>query len=130
MEEFKLHHTKAIVTISTIEGYKPEEENVNDLDFDTFCRELQNIEENEFAKSSISWLVYPARTIYKSAWGSPRGGEPVFVLEADYTEYDKGTDIHDWKRNVFIHADYLRDKFKQETVRVTFVNDVETTILR
>jgi len=128
MEEYKLNHTKAIVTISTIEGYHSGEL-VSGMSFDNFCRFLQEFEEN-YNDGSISWLVKPAKTVYKQIWGCPNGGEEVFVLEADYTEYDKGIDIHEWKRNVFIHAEELKNHFKQNTIRVTFINGLETTILR
>ena len=129
MEEYKLNHTKAIVTISTIAGYHPGKR-VKGLKFKSFCRLIQGIEEAHFPDSSVSWLVTPGKTVYKEEWGCPFGGEDVFVLEADYTEYDKGTNIHDWKRNIFIHAEYFKEFFAQETVRVTFINGVETTILR
>lgn len=129
MEEYKLNHTKAIVTISTIEGYHPGKK-VKGLKFNSFCRLIQGIEEGHFADSSVSWLITPGKAVYKEKYGSPHGGEDVFVLEADYTEYDKGTDIHDWKHNIFIHAEYFKKFFNQETVRVTFINGVETTVLR
>jgi hypothetical protein len=129
MQEYQLNHTKAIVTISTIEGYHPGE-NVSGLELNKFCEILQDIEENKFADTSISWLVKTGKTVYKQKWGCPFAGEDVFILEADYTEYDKGTDIHDWKHNVFVHVDYLKELFKQETVRVTFINGIETTIVR
>ena len=127
MEELK--HCKAVVTISTIKGYANGAYRVG-LDFNTFTETLQEIEEIKFPDTSISWLVTPGKAVYKSAWGAPNGGEDVFVLEADYTEYDKGKSISDWKKNIFIHAEYLRNYFDQETVRVTFIDDVFTTILR
>ena len=129
MEDYKLNHVKAIVTIGTIEGYHPGED-ISGIELNKFCEIIQGIEENKFADSSISWLVRPAKAVYKQKWGCPFAGEDVFVLEADYTEYDKGTDIHEWKHNVFVHVDYLKELFKQETVRVTFINGVETTIVR
>ena len=124
-----LNHCKAVVTISTIKGYANGAYSVG-LNFYEFTETLQNIEENKFGDDSISWLVYLGKAVYKSAWGAPKGGEDVFVLEADYTEYDKGTDIHAWKNKIFTHAEYLKEYFSQETVRVTFVDNVSTTILR
>lgn len=126
---YQPNHCKAIVTISTIKGYANGAYSVG-WDFNAFTEMLQTIEESKFADSSISWLVTQGKTIYKTAWGAPKGGEDVFILETDYTEYNKGTDIHDWKKNIFTHAEYLKKYFGQETVRVTFVNNVETTILR
>ena len=124
-----MNHCKAIVTISTIKGYANGAYRVG-LDLNTFTETLQEIEEHKFSDTSISWLVTSGKAVYKKAWGAPIGGEDVFVLEADYTEYDKGTNIHDWKKNIFVHAEYLRQYFKQETVRVTFIDNVSTTILR
>ena len=129
MSAYELNHIKAIVTISTIKGYANGAYS-SGWCLNQFTEMLQTIEESKFADSSISWLVTPGKTVYKSAWGAPKGGEDVFVLETDYTEYDKGTDIHEWKRNIFVHAEYLKEYFKQETVRVTFINNVSTTILR
>lgn len=126
---YQPNHCKAIVTISTIKGYANGAYSVG-WDFNAFTEMLQTIEESKFADSSISWLVTQGKTVYKTAWGAPKGGEDVFILETDYTEYNKGTGIHDWKKNVFTHAEYLKKYFGQETVRVTFVNNVETTILR
>ena len=127
-EEYKLNHTRAIVTISTIEGYHPGED-ISGLDFNKFCEVLQSFEE-KFETGSISWLVTPGKAVYKQKWGCPFAGEEVFILEADYTEYDKGISISNWKKNVFSHVEELRKMFNQETVRVTFINGVETTILR
>lgn len=124
-----LNHCKAIITISTIKGYANGAYSTG-WNLDQFTEMLQTIEESKFADTSISWLVTPGRTVYKSAWGSPKGGEEVFILQADYTEYDKNIDIHEWKNRIFKHAEYLRQYFQQETVRVTFINEVETTILR
>ena len=124
-----MSHCKAVVTISTIQGYANGAYKTG-LGLEEFTTELQRIEENIFPDSSISWLIYPGKAVYKTAWGSPKGGEDVFRLEADYTEYDKGTNIHDWKRNVFLHAEFLRTHFKQETVRVSFIDNVKTTVLR
>ena len=129
MEKYELNHTKAIVTISTIAGYHPGE-TITGMTFDNFCRFIQEFEERYYQGDSISWLVKPAKAVYKQECGCPNGGEEVFVLEADYTEYDKGIDIHTWKRNIFNHVEELRQHFKQETVRITFINGVETTILR
>ena len=126
---YEPNHCKAIVTLSTIKGYANGAYTVG-WDFQHFVEVLQNIEEHKFANSSISWLVTPGKAVYKSAWGAPKGGEDVFILETDYTEYDKGKDIHEWKKNVFIHAEYLKEYFEQETVRVTFIDNVSTTILR
>ena len=124
-----MNSTKAIVTISTIKGYA-NGAYASGWNLNQFTEMLQTIEESKFADSSISWLVTPAKTVYKRAWGAPRGGEDVFVLEADYTEYDKNIDINDWKQNVLNHARYLKEYFKQETVRITFINNTETLILR
>lgn len=124
-----LNHVKAIVTISTIKGYANGAYTTG-WSLQQFTEMLQTIEENKFADTSISWLVTPGKTVYKSTWGAPKGGEDVFVLEADYTEYDKGTDINTWKNNIFKHAEYLKEYFRQETVRVTFIDNVSTTILR
>ena len=124
-----MNHCKAIVTISTIKGYANGAYSVG-LKFEEFTKTLQEIEEINFSNESVSWLVTPGKTIYKTSWGAPKGGEEVFVLEADYTEYDKGFTISEWKNRIFKHAEYLRLYFKQETVRVSFINDVETTLLR
>ena len=120
---------RAIVTISTIKGYANGAYAVG-LNFNEFTEILQSIEENKFANSSISWVVTTAKTVYKTAWGAPKGGEDVFMLETDYTEYDSNLDIDNWKHRVCEHAEYLRHYFGQETVRVTFINNTETTILR
>ena len=127
-EYYKLNHTKAILTISTIQGYHPGEE-ITGMDFHEFCRRLQEFEGN-YQTGSISWVVTPGKAVYKQSWGAPKGGEDIFVLQADYTEYDKGISISDWKKNVYIHADELRKLFNQETVRLTFINGVETSVLR
>lgn len=124
-----MNHVKAVVTISTIKGYANGAYS-SGWDLDQFTEMLQTIEESKFADSSISWLVISGKTVYKQSWGAPHGGEDVFVLETDYTEYDRNTDINDWKQNVLIHASYLKEYFKQETVRVTFINNTETIILR
>lgn len=126
-----MNHCKAMVTISTIRGYANGAYS-SGLTFNQFTEMLQVVEENKFADTSISWLVTVGRVVYKREWGAPKGGEDVYVLQADYTEYDKGTDIHAWKNNVFTHAEYLRKYFDQETVRVTFIDEtgVSTTILR
>ena len=121
---------KAIVTISTIEGYHGGEVGVKGLDINTFSEPLQEIEENKFADSSISWLVTLGKSVYKTEWGAPVGGEDVFVLQADYTIYDVVKGIDNWKRNILTHIEYLKNYFKQETVRVTFINNVETLILK
>lgn len=121
---------RAIVTISTIKGYA-NGSYATGWNLDQFTEMLQAIEENKFADSSISWLVTPGKTVYKTEWGAPRGGEEVFVLEADYTEYDyKTLDIDNWKKRICDHAEYLREYFGQSTVRVTFINNVETEILK
>ena len=121
---------KAYITISTIKGYANGAYAVG-LNLNEFTETLQAIEENKFADSSISWLVTPGKTVYKTEWGAPKGGEDVFVLETDYTEHDKfaGLDIDNWKHRVCNHAEYLRYYFEQETVRVTFINNTETFIL-
>lgn len=122
-------HCKAVVTISTIKGYANGAYS-SGWDLNQFTEMLQVIEESKFADSSISWLVTPGKTVYKKVWGAPKGGEDVFILEADYTEYDKGISVNEWKNRVFTHAEYLKEYFGQETVRVTFINNVATTILR
>ena len=127
--EYEFNHIKAIVTISTVEGYHSGEEGIVGMEFDDFCKILQEFEES-FVEGSISWLVRPGKAVYKQAWGAPKGGEPVFVLEADYTEYDKGTDRSAWRKNIFTHAEALRKIFKQETIRVTFIEGITTTVLR
>lgn len=130
MEQNKLkNHVKAVVTISTIKGYANGSYAVG-WSLEEFAERLQVIEETTFADNSISWLVRPGKAIYKLTWGAPKGGEDVFVLEADYTEYDKDITINEWKNRIFNHAEYLRKYFAQETVRVTFIDGVETTILR
>lgn len=123
--------TKAVVTISTIKGYA-NGAYATGWNLDQFTEMLQTIEENKFGDSSISWLVTPGKAVYNTSWGAPKGGEDVFVLETDYTEYDasKGIDIDNWKRKVYDHAEYLRCYFQQKTVRITFIDNVETTILR
>lgn len=123
-----MRHRTAIVTISTIKGYA-NGAYISGLKLDEFTEMLQIIEENTFADSSISWLVTAGKAVYKRTWGAPKGGEEVYVLQTDYTEYDKGISIEDWKKNVFIHAEYLRKYFGQETVRVTFTES-DTTVLR
>lgn len=125
----QLNHCRAIVTISTIEGYANGSYAVG-WNMNDFCTTLQIIGNNAFADSYISWVVTPGKAIYKSAWGSPKGGEDIFVLTADYTEYDKAITVSEWKQRVFKYAEYLKNYFKQETVRVTFINGVETTIVR
>lgn len=122
---------KAIVTISTIKGYANGAYAVG-YSLEDFTGTLQAIEENTFADTSISWLVTSGKTVYKTEWGAPKGGEDVFVLQADYTEYDmiKNLSIKYWKDTVLTHAEYLRKYFSQESVRVTFIDDVETTILK
>lgn len=122
---------KAIVTISTIKGYANGAYAVG-YSLEDFTGTLQAIEENTFADNSISWLVTSGKTVYKTEWGAPKGGEDVFVLQADYTVYDvyNKLPIKDWKYNVIKHAEYLKKYFSQESVRVTFIDDVETTILK
>ena len=123
-----MNHCKAIVIISTVKGYANGAYSVG-MGFEEFTKTLQMIEENKF-DYSIPWLVTPSKAIYKSAWGAPRGGEDVFVLQADYTEYNKDVTISEWKNIIFTHAEYLKQYFEQETVRVTFIDNVSTTILR
>lgn len=120
---------KAMVTISTIKGYANGAYAVG-WNLDEFTETLQYIEENNFKDSSISWLVTQGRAVYNKAYGAPNGGEDVFVLQADYIGYDGTMNIYDWKDNILNHAEYLRNYFNQSTVRVTFFNNVETTILR
>lgn len=122
---------KAIVTISTIKAYANGVYAVG-LNLEEFTNILQLIEENKFADTSISWLVTPGKTVYKTEWGAPKGGEDVFVLETDYTEYDKDRhlDIDNWMHRVCDHAEYLKQYFEQETVRVTFIHNAETIILK
>lgn len=122
---------KAVVTISTIKGYA-NGAYATGWSLDQFTEMLQLIEESKFKDSSISWLVTPGKTVYKTEWGAPKGGEDVFVLEADYTEYDMQNkfDIDNWKHRICDHAEYMRDYFGQTTVRVAFINNVETMILR
>lgn len=124
-----MNYIKAIVTISTIKGYA-NGTYASGWNLNQFTETLQTIEESKFADTSISWLVTPGKTVYKQAYGAPHGGEDVFVLEADYTEYDKNMNIDDWKQNVLNHANYLKEYFKQETVRVSFIYNTETLILR
>lgn len=119
---------KAIVTISTIKGYA-HGAYASGWTLDQFTEALQTIEENKFASSSISWLVTKGKTVYKREWGAPRGGEEIFILEADYTKYDNNMDIEAWKNNILTHAKYLKEYFEQMTIRVTFVNNVETLII-
>ena len=122
---------KAVVTISTIKGYANGSYAVG-WNLDQFTNMLQTIEESKFENTSISWLVTPGKAVYKTAWGAPEGGEDVFVLSTDYTEYDlqNKLDIDNWKHRVCDHAEYLRQYFGQTTVRVSFINNVETFILK
>ena len=120
---------KAIVTISTIKGYANGLYKAG-LNFNQFTQTLQKIEECNFGNESISWLVTPGKAVYKIEWGAPKGGEDVFVLEADYTEYDKNLSIDEWKRKVYFHAEFLKCYFEQETVRVTFIDNTETIIIK
>lgn len=120
---------KAVVTISTIKGYANGAYSTG-WDLNQFTEMLQVIEESKFADNSISWLVTSGKTVYKREWGAPKGGEDVFILETDYTEYDKGLDIDNWKHKILAHAEYLKRYFEQETVRVTFINHTETIILK
>ena len=121
---------KAKVTISTIKGYANGAYKAG-YNFDQFTAILQEIEEKNFSATSVSWLAYQGKTIYKREWGAPTGGEEVFILEADYTEYDrKCISVQDWKNRILEHAEFLREWFGQSTVRVTFIESVETIILR
>jgi hypothetical protein len=122
---------KAVVTISTIKGYANGAYAVG-WDLNQFTEVLQTIEETKFGDYSISWLVTSGKAVYKKEWGAPNGGEDVFILETDYTEYDYNNhlDIDNWKHRVLEHAEYLRIYFDQKTVRVSFINNVETKILR
>ena len=121
---------KAIVTISTIKDYHGGEVGVKGLGINIFSETLQEIEEDKFASSPISWLVTQGKAVYNTKWGAPIGGEDIFVLETDYTEYDSGLDIDNWKHKVCDHVEYLKHYFGQETVRVTFINNTETFILK
>ena len=121
---------KAMVTISTIKGYA-NGSYATGWNLDQFTELLQMIEENHYPDSSVSWLVIPGKAVYKRQWGAPKGGEDVFVLEADYTDYDKRVlSVEQWKNKIIEHAEYLRHYFEQSTVRITFLNNVETIILQ
>ena len=120
---------KAIVTISTIKGYANGSYAVG-YNLVEFTETLQTIEETKFADDSISWLVTPGKAVYKTEWGAPKGGEDVFVLQTDYTEYNNINSINEWKNKIVEHVEYLRKYFGQNTVRITFINGADTLILK
>lgn len=119
----------AQVTLGVLSGYNVDTNKFPE--FKTFCKELQKFETENFSDEFVSWLVTPANTVYKVDWGSPIGGEPVYVLQASYTEYDADNDVNmtAWKRRILTHATALMKHYKQSTVRVQFT-DADVFILR
>lgn len=122
---------KAIVTVSTIKGYA-NGAYATGWNFSDFTKWLQEKEEYMFSDTSISWLITPGIAVYKTLWGATKGGEEVFVLTTDYTEYDEynGISVKEWKKNIINHAQYLKDYFQQSTIRVSFIDNVENIILK
>ena len=119
----------AQITIGTIAGYN--HDNTGAMTLDEFCKFLQKFEDEfeEKAKNTygnykyISWLVASGRTVYKEDWGSPKGGEEVFILQTSYTnEYDGDIEEYLWKDNVLRHAKALKEKLNQSTIRIQFIN--------
>lgn len=116
---------QAQVTIGTIAGYN--HDNNGAMTLDEFCKFLQEFEDEmqNNGHKYISWLVAPGRTVYKEEWGSPKGGEEVFILQASYVnEYDKDISEFIWKDNILKHASALKERLNQTTVRVQFIESI------
>lgn len=111
----------AQLTVGTVSGYNHDNSKAWSLAaFTTWLQEVMNEYSYNDSKKYISWLVFPAKAVYKKEWGSPISGEDVFAMQASYTEYDKDTSIDDWINNVKDCATEIKSRLQQSTVRLQF----------
>lgn len=76
-------------------------------------------EEQEIISQYISFVITPAKCLYKQEWGCPSGGENVFVLKATANgKFVKNLDA--WKVDVLAIITRLKERLQQSTVTVTF----------
>lgn len=120
--EFGKGQMLAQITIGTVPGYNHDNSKAWTLNgFTTWLQEFMDEWAYNDNKKYISWLVIPAKTVYKKEWGAPVGGEDVFVLQASYTsEYDKDISIIDWRNNIKNCAKEIKSTLHQSTARVQF----------
>lgn len=115
----------ATVTIGTVSGYN--HDNFKAWSLNAFTTWLQEfMEEYEYdGNRYISWLVLPAKTVYKKEWGSPIGGEDVFVIQASHTlRYDGDISLDLWAKNVEKCAKCMKERLKQSTVRIQYTESI------
>jgi len=120
--EFGKGQMLAQITIGTVPGYDHDNSKAWTLNgFTAWLQEFMDDRACDDNKKYASWLVFPAKTVYKKEWGAPVRGEDVFVLQAFYTsEYDKDISIANWRNNIKDCAKEIKSALCQSTVRVQF----------
>ena len=119
----------AQLTVGTVSGYDHDNSGAwTPIAFSVWLQEVMDEFSFNDDKKYISWLVFPAKAVYKREWGSPIGGEDIFVLQASYTEYDKNISIDDWVNNVKDCAKEIKSRLHQSTARLQFTES-EVVIL-
>ena len=66
----------AQLTVGTVSGYNHDNSKAWSLAaFTTWLQEVMDEYSYNDSKKYISWLVFPAKAVYKKEWGSPISGE-------------------------------------------------------
>lgn len=111
------HNNDTLGNISDEEKYK------------NFVELISQIAEMYYQKYNIyvSFVVQPARVIYRNEWGCPPYGEEVFTVETspDPEYYDTRKKVNDYIEGAITIIRVLSNSLKQSTVRINIVDDVK-----
>lgn len=71
----------------------------------------------------VSWIVYPSKTIYKTEWGCPDGGEVTYSIESTANP-NFAPDMDLWIDSATRIIKYLMKELEQSTITIT-INEVD-----
>ena len=110
----------AEITIGYNKGYNHLNRKMTELQIANIIDSVQlKAEEEGVIEQYISFVIAPAKYLYKQECGCPAGGENVFVLKA-IANRKFVTNLTGWKMDVLALTTRLKERLQQSTVTVFF----------
>lgn len=114
---------KAEMVVGVNPGYQ---DNAKEVDIKQFAELYKRCAETIMEKHGVyvSAVAHAVRTLYKTEWGCPEGGEPCVRIEADcnpsYSEMPPAKYKEKWKECVMEIIKELMKELGQKTVTLSF----------